>query len=73
MWTRLSCNISLVLFDLLSSLIFREILMKTILSIATALITGLFFNSSAIAEDEKPAEWLFVYAAETTISKTQPT
>ena len=73
MWTRLRCNISLILFDLLSSLIFREILMKTILSIATALITGLFFNSLAIAEDEKPAEWLFVYTAETATSKSQST
>jgi len=33
--------------------------MKSILTVATALITGLFLNSSAIAEDAKPAEWLF--------------
>ena len=40
--------------------------MKTILTVVTALITGLFFNSSAIAEDAaKPAEWLFVHTAET--------
>lgn len=39
--------------------------MKTILTLATALITGLSFNSSAIAEDAKPAEWLFVHTAET--------
>ena len=39
--------------------------MKTILTVATALITGLFFNSSAIAEDAKPAEWLFVHTAQT--------
>ena len=39
--------------------------MKTILTVATALITGLFFSSSAIAEDAKPAEWLFVHTAET--------
>ena len=39
--------------------------MKTILTAATALITGLFFSSSAIAEDAKPAEWLFVHTAET--------
>ena len=35
--------------------------MKTILTVVTALITGLFFSSSAIAEDAKPAEWLFVH------------
>ena len=35
------------------------------LTVATALITGLFFSSSAIAEDAKPAEWLFVHTAET--------
>jgi hypothetical protein len=41
-------------------------LMKKILTVATALITGLFFSSSAIAEDAaKPAEWLFVHTAET--------
>ena len=34
-------------------------------TLATALITGLFFSSSAIAEDAKPAEWLFVHTAET--------
>ena len=39
--------------------------MKSILTVATALITGLFFNSSAIAEDAKPAEWLFVHTAQT--------
>ena len=39
--------------------------MKTILTVVTALITGLFFNSSAIAEDAKPAEWLFVHTAQT--------
>ena len=39
--------------------------MKTILTVATALVTGLFFNSSAIAEDAKPAEWLFVHTAQT--------
>jgi|ETNmetMinimDraft_20_1059909.scaffolds.fasta_scaffold144544_1 hypothetical protein len=39
--------------------------MKTILTVATALITGLFFSTSAIAEDAKPAEWLFVHTAET--------
>ena len=39
--------------------------MKTILTVATALITGLFFSSSAIAEDAKPAEWLFVHTAKT--------
>ena len=39
--------------------------MKTILTVATALITGLFFNSSAIAEDAKPAEWLFVHTTHT--------
>lgn len=40
--------------------------MKTILTVATALITGLFLNSSAIAEDAKPSEWLFVHTAQTT-------
>ena len=39
--------------------------MKNILTVATALVTGLFFSSSAIAEDAKPAEWLFVHTAET--------
>ena len=39
--------------------------MKTILTVVTALITGLFFSSSAIAEDAKPAEWLFVHTAQT--------
>ena len=39
--------------------------MKSILTVATALITGLFFSSSAIAEDAKPAEWLFVHTAQT--------
>ena len=39
--------------------------MKTILTVVTALITGLFLNSSAIAEDAKPAEWLFVHTAQT--------
>ena len=39
--------------------------MKTILTVATALITGLFFSSSAMAEDAKPAEVLFVHTAET--------
>ena len=38
--------------------------MKTILTVATALVTGLFFSSSAIAEDAKPAEWLFVHTAQ---------
>ena len=38
--------------------------MKTILTVATALITGLFFNSSAIAQEAKPAEWLYVHTAE---------
>ena len=46
--------------------------MKTILTAATALITGLFFNSSAIAEDAKPAEWLFVHTAQTA-EMTSPT
>jgi hypothetical protein len=39
--------------------------MKHILTVATVLITGLFFSSSATAEDAKPAEWLFVHTAET--------
>ena len=39
--------------------------MKTMLTVVTALITGLFFSSSAIAEDAKPAEWLFVHTAQT--------
>ena len=39
--------------------------MKNILTVATALITGLFFSSSAIAEDAEPAKWLFVHTAET--------
>jgi len=39
--------------------------MKAILTVATALITGLFFSSSAIAEEAKPAEWLFVHTAQT--------
>ena len=40
--------------------------MKHILTVALALITGLFFSSSAIAEDNsKPAEWLFVDTAQT--------
>jgi hypothetical protein len=40
--------------------------MKTILTVATALVTGLFFSSSAIAEDAaEPAEWLFVHTAHT--------
>jgi len=40
--------------------------MKTILTVATALVTGLFFSSLAIAEDAaKPAEWLFVHTAQT--------
>ncbi len=39
--------------------------MKSILTLATALITGLFFSGSAIAEDAKPAEWLFVHTAQT--------
>jgi hypothetical protein len=39
--------------------------MKNILTLATALITGLCLCSSAIAEDAKPAEWLFVHTAET--------
>ena len=40
--------------------------MKTILTVATALVTGLFFSNSAIAEDAaKPAEWLFVHTAQT--------
>ena len=39
--------------------------MKHILTVATALVTGLFFSSSAIAEDAaKPAEWLFVHTAQ---------
>ena len=38
--------------------------MKNILTVATALVTGLFFSSSAIAEDAKPAEWLFVHTAQ---------
>ena len=38
--------------------------MKTILTVATALVTGLFFSSLAIAEDAKPAEWLFVHTAQ---------
>ena len=46
--------------------------MKTILTAATALITGLFFSSSAIAEDAKPAEWLFVHTAQTA-EMTSPT
>ena len=36
--------------------------MKVVLTVASALITGLFFNTSAIAEE--PAEWLFVQTAE---------
>ena len=39
--------------------------MKTILTIATAFITGIFLSSSAIAEDAKPAEWLLVHTAST--------
>ena len=39
--------------------------MKTILTVATALVTGLFFSSLAIAEEAKPAEWLFVHTAQT--------
>jgi len=39
--------------------------MKNILTLATALITGLCLGSSAIAEDAKPAEWLFVHTADT--------
>lgn len=39
--------------------------MKNILTLVTALITGLCLSSSAIAEDAKPAEWLFVHTAET--------
>ena len=39
--------------------------MKNILTVATALVTGLFFSSSVIAEDAKPAEWLFVHTAQT--------
>ena len=40
--------------------------MKTMLTVVTALVTGLFFSSSAIAEDAaKPAEWLFVHTAQT--------
>ena len=39
--------------------------MKTMLTVVTALITGLFFSSFAIAEDAKPAEWLFVHTAQT--------
>jgi len=47
--------------------------MKTILTVATALVTGLFFSSSAIAEDAaKPAEWLFVHTAQTA-EMTSPT
>ena len=46
--------------------------MKTILTVATALITGLFFSSSAIAEEAKPAEWLFVHTAQTA-EMTSPT
>lgn len=40
--------------------------MRTILTVATALITVLSFSSSAIAEDAASrAEWLFVHTAET--------
>ena len=39
--------------------------MKNVLTVATALIMGLFFGSSAIAEDAKPAEWLYVHTAQT--------
>jgi len=40
--------------------------MKTILTVAIPLITGLFFSNSGIAEDAaKPAEWLFVHTAQT--------
>ena len=38
--------------------------MKNILTVATALIMGLFISSLAIAEDAKPAKWLFVHTAE---------
>ena len=38
--------------------------MKNILTVATALVTGLFFSSLAIAEEAKPAEWLFVHTAQ---------
>ncbi len=39
--------------------------MKMMITVAIALITGLFFSSSAIAEEAKPAEWLFIHTAET--------
>jgi hypothetical protein len=40
--------------------------MRKIVTLASALLTGIFFSSAAIAEDAaKPAEWLFVHTAET--------
>jgi len=38
---------------------------KSIRTVVAASIMGLFFANSAIAEDAKPAEWLFVHTAET--------
>ena len=46
--------------------------MKNILTVATVLIMGIFFSSSAIADDAKPAEWLFVHTAQTA-EMTSPT
>lgn len=37
--------------------------MKWTTEAATALFMGLLFQSSAIAEDAEPAEWLFVHTA----------
>jgi hypothetical protein len=39
--------------------------MRKIVTLASALLTGIFFSSAAIAEDAEPAEWLFVHTAET--------
>ena len=38
--------------------------MKSIHTVVLASIMGLFFSSSAIAEEAKPAQWLFVHTAE---------
>jgi hypothetical protein len=56
----------LISYNTVPILEFRGIIMKNISAVATSLITGLFFSSSAIAEvAAKPAEWLFVHTAET--------
>jgi hypothetical protein len=39
--------------------------MRKIVTLASALLTGIFFSSTAIAEDAEPAKWLFVHTAET--------